>query len=43
MTSLVAGGEDLTIVGIVQPSEDANGLLLSSGIRIYGVFNKTCG
>ena len=40
MTSLVAGGEDLTIVGIVQPSEDANGLLLSSGIGYTASLTK---
>lgn len=32
MENLVENGEDLTIVGIVQPSEDANGLMLSTGI-----------
>ncbi len=32
MKNLVNEGEDITIVGIVQPSEDANGLILSSGI-----------
>ena len=32
MKSLVANGENITIVGVVQPAEDANGLLLSSGI-----------
>ena len=32
MKNLVANGEDITIVGVVQPAEDANGLLLSSGI-----------
>lgn len=32
MLNLVRGGEDLTVVGVVQASEDANGLLLTSGI-----------
>lgn len=32
MKNLVDQGEDLTIVGIVQPSEDANGALLTAGI-----------
>ncbi len=32
MKNLVKNGEDITIVGVVQPAEDANGLLLSSGI-----------
>ena len=32
MRSLVENGEDLTIVGVVQPAEDANGALLSTGI-----------
>lgn len=32
MKKMVDDGEDLTVVGIVQPSEDANGLVLSSGI-----------
>ena len=32
MKNLVENGEDITIVGIVQPSEDANGLLLNAGI-----------
>ena len=32
MKSLVANGENITIVGVVQPSEDANGLLLNTGI-----------
>ena len=32
MKNLVANGENITIVGVVQPAEDANGLLLSSGI-----------
>ena len=32
MKNLVESGEDITIVGVVQPSEDANGLVLSSGI-----------
>ena len=32
MRSLVENGEDLTIVGIVQPAESASGLLLQSGI-----------
>ena len=32
MKNLVENGEDITIVGVVQPAEDANGLLLSSGI-----------
>ena len=32
MRSLVENGEDLTIVGIVQPAEDASGLLLQTGI-----------
>ena len=32
MKKLVADGEDITVVGIVQPSEDANGLLLNAGI-----------
>ena len=32
MENLVENGEDLTIVGIVQPSEDANGLMLNAGI-----------
>lgn len=32
MKELVQNGEDIKIVGIVQPSEDANGLLLSTGI-----------
>ena len=32
MQNLVENGEDLTIVGIVQPAEDANGLLLQAGI-----------
>ena len=32
MRSLVENGEDITIVGIVQPSEDASGLLLQAGI-----------
>lgn len=32
MRALVESGEDLTIVGIVQPSENASGLLLQSGI-----------
>ena len=32
MLDLVRGGEDLTVVGVVQASEDANGLLLTSGI-----------
>ena len=32
MKQLVEQGEDLTIVGIVQPAEDANGALLTSGI-----------
>lgn len=32
MKKLVAEGEDLKIVGIVQPAEDANGALLSTGI-----------
>ena len=32
MRSLVENGEDLTIVGIVQPAESASGLLLQTGI-----------
>ena len=32
MDNLVENGEDITIVGVVQPSEDANGLLLNTGI-----------
>ena len=32
MKQLVAGGEDLTIVGIVQPKADASAAMLSSGI-----------
>lgn len=32
MKTLVANGEDITVVGVVQPSEDANGALLSTGI-----------
>ena len=32
MKSLVDQGEDIRIVGIVQPSEDAKGMLLSTGI-----------
>lgn len=32
MKELVQNGEDIKIVGIVQPAEDANGLLLNSGI-----------
>ncbi len=32
MKNLVKNGEDLTVVGVVQPSEEANGLILSSGI-----------
>ena len=32
MKNLVKNGEDITIVGVVQPSEDANGLLLNTGI-----------
>ena len=32
MKNVVEAGEDLKIVGVVQPSEDANGLVLSSGI-----------
>ena len=32
MNNLVDRGEDLTIVGIVQPREDANGALLTAGI-----------
>ena len=32
MKELVANGEDLTIVGVVQPSEDANASALSTGI-----------
>ena len=32
MKNLVDQGEDIKIVGIVQPSEDANGALLSAGI-----------
>ena len=32
MKELVENGEDLKIVGVVQPAEDANGALLSTGI-----------
>lgn len=32
MDKLVENGEDITIVGVVQPSEDANGVVLTSGI-----------
>lgn len=32
MNSLIDGGEELKIVGVVQPSEDANGLMLMTGI-----------
>ena len=32
MRTLAENGEDLTIVGIVQPSEDASGMLLQAGI-----------
>src|SRR5699024_1058625 len=32
MKNLVAQGEDITIVGVAQPSEDANGALLTTGI-----------
>ena len=32
MQKTAAAGEDITIVGVVQPSEDANGLVLTSGI-----------
>ena len=32
MKNLVKNGEDITIEGVVQPSEDANGLLLNTGI-----------
>ena len=32
MNSLIAAGEDLTIVGVVQAAEDANGLMLTTGI-----------
>lgn len=32
MKKLIENGEDIKIVGIVQPSEDANGLLLNTGI-----------
>ena len=32
MRRLVENGEDLTIVGIVQPAQDANGALLNAGI-----------
>ena len=30
MKNLVNSGEDITIVGVVQPAADANGLVLSS-------------
>ncbi|MCD7829226.1 MAG: FtsX-like permease family protein [Clostridiales bacterium] len=33
LAELVENGEDLTIVGVVQPSEDASGAALSSGIN----------
>ena len=32
MLQLVESGEDLTVVGVVQPSEDSNAAMLSSGI-----------
>lgn len=32
MNSLIENGEEIKIVGIVQPSEDANGLMLMAGI-----------
>ncbi len=32
MNDLVAAGEDLTVVGVVQPSEDGNGFVLTTGI-----------
>ena len=34
MKKLVVDGEDITVVGIVQPSEDANGLLLKRRYRL---------
>lgn len=35
MEELVKNGEDITVVGIVQPAEDANGFVLSSGIGYH--------
>lgn len=40
MEELVAAGEDIKIVGVVQPSEDANGLLLSTGIAYPASLTK---
>ncbi len=40
MEELVAAGEDIKIVGVVQPSEDANGILLSTGIAYPASLTK---
>ncbi len=40
MKNLVKNGEDITIVGVVQPSEDANGLLLNTGIGYLASLTK---
>ena len=35
MRDLVEQGEDIQIVGVVQPSEDGNGFVLTSGYRLH--------
>ncbi len=43
MRQLVKKGEELTIVGIVQPSKDANASALIARDLLSGVSDKTCG
>lgn len=43
MKSLVANGEDLTVVGIVKPAEDAKASSLSPGIAYPHIIDETCG
>lgn len=42
MKSLVANGEDLTVVGIVKPAEDAKASS-ESGNCISDIIDETCG
>ena len=42
MRELVENGEDITIVGVVQPSEDALGCYAEPWYRLSGVFDGAC-
>ncbi len=43
MKDLVKNGEDLKVVGVVQPCEDANAVALSTGNRLPGFSDRACG